>query len=77
MCVAGYEPQTKEKFNQITKLLKEWSKNLDENLKGKSYLVGDQLTIADIAIASSYYWLFRLLLDDKARTQLPNLLAWY
>lgn len=77
MAVAGYEPQTKEKFTQIAKALKDWSKGLEDYLKDKTYLVGDQLTIADIAIASYYHWLFRLLFDDKSRLVLTNLLKWY
>lgn len=75
--IGGHQFQTKDRFNQIVKTLKDWSKSFDEYIKGKSYIVGDQVTIADISVANSYTWLFKLLLDDKTRPQLPNLLAWF
>lgn len=63
MAIAGHEPVTKERFGQITKVLKEWTKSFDEYIKDKTYVVDNEISIADIAIASYQYWLYRLLFD--------------
>jgi elongation factor 1-gamma len=75
--VIGYVPLTKDRFNQITKTLKDWAKSFDEHLNGKSFIVGDSLSIADVSVASYFFWLFRLLFEEKNRAQLPNVLKWY
>ena len=77
MATAGHEPVTKERFGQITKVLKEWTKSFDEYIKEKTYVVDNEISIADIAVASYYYWLYRLLFDEKARSQYTNVTQWY
>lgn len=77
MAIAGHELVTKEKFAQITKVLKDWAKSFEEYIKGKTHIVDNQLSIADIAVASYYHWLFRLLFDDKTRGQLAGTVQWY
>ena len=47
---------------------------LDSQLGGRSYILGDQLTVADIANGALMYRYFNL---DIPRPQLPNLEAWY
>ena len=77
MAVAGHELVTKEKFAQIVKVLRDWTKSFDEYIKGKNYIVNNELSIADIALASYYHWLFRLLFDEKSRGQFANVVQWY
>jgi glutathione S-transferase len=47
---------------------------LDRQLRGRPYLLGDQLSLADIPIATSLYRYFEL---DIERPALPNVSAWY
>lgn len=50
---------------------------LDKSLNGKHYLVGDSLTIADIAIASILSIGFRLVFDEAVRNTFPRATEWY
>jgi elongation factor 1-gamma len=52
-------------------------KVIDAQLKDKTYLVGSQLTLADVVLASSLVQLFRYLLTEKVRSTLPNLSRWF
>ncbi len=47
---------------------------LDRQLAGKSYLLGDQLTVADIPLGCAAYRWYALPIE---RPDLPNLRAWY
>jgi glutathione S-transferase len=47
---------------------------LDAQLGGRSYILGDQLTVADIANGSLMFRYFNL---DIPRPQLPNVETWY
>lgn len=47
---------------------------LDRELAGKSYILGDRLTIADIACGTLMYRYYNLLIP---RPSLPNVEAWY
>ena len=70
-------PITKESFQALTKNAREWGKAFDAAVKGKEYLVGDKISVADITVASYIHWLLRLSYDEKFRSQIPNLLQWY
>lgn len=75
--VAGWFPTTKEKYNDVKRSLKESLKTLDNHLKGKKYLVGDELSIADIAICSMLVHPYRLVLDEASRKTLPAVTEWF
>jgi len=47
---------------------------LDRQLRGRRYLLGDRLSLADIPAATSLYRYFEL---DIERPELPNVIAWY
>ncbi len=47
---------------------------LDQQLAGKQFILGDQLTMADIAVGTLMYRYFTL---PVARPNLPNVEAWY
>jgi glutathione S-transferase len=47
---------------------------LDAQLAGKSFILGDDLTMADIAVGTLMYRYFTL---PVARPKLPNIEAWY
>ena len=54
------EPSTKQ-FHKI-------AKNLNQVMKGRSYLLGEQFTTADIMIASTLQW-FPEFMDDRSNLQ--------
>ncbi|MFM9851145.1 MAG: glutathione S-transferase family protein [Hyphomicrobiaceae bacterium] len=47
---------------------------LDAQLEGRSFIMGDQVTIADIAVGTLMYRYFNM---NVARPPLPNVEAWY
>jgi elongation factor 1-beta len=50
---------------------------LDSHLQGKTYLVGDQITLADIIVASSLLDGYRTVLDGKIQKAFKNTLQWF
>lgn len=75
--IVGIQTVTKDKFLETTRGLKNWSKSFNEYIEGKTYIVGDEISIADIAIVSYYHWLFRFIFDGKSRSELSNLIKWF
>ena len=75
--VCGFAPKTKVVYNSLVKEIKDWCKILDTFLKDKTYLVGNSISIADIAVASYIRLLLRVHLDEKARTGLAHLVRWF
>ena len=75
--ITGLEPATKDVYTRVYKAVREWAKSFDAEVKGKNFLVGGQLSIADIAVASYVHHLLRLTFDDKFRPQIPNVVQWY
>lgn len=50
---------------------------LEKNLENKKFLVGDKLSIADIAIMSFFIYLFRCHYTQEFRKKFPNMTRWY
>lgn len=50
---------------------------LNEELDGKQYLVGDGLTLADIAVFADLIYPFKYLVDTEARKNYPNVIKYY
>jgi elongation factor 1-gamma len=75
--IAGWAPASKEKYTEAKRGLKEAAKTLDSHLKGRKFLVGESVTIADITIASVLSIPFRILFDEATRKSLPHLTEWF
>lgn len=75
--VAGWMPASKEKFTEAKKGLKEAVKVLDTHLKGRKFLVGESVTIADITIASVLTLPFRVFFDEATRKTIPHVTEWF
>lgn len=73
----GYLPTTKEAYEAGRKDLLEVLKVIDNYLKDHEYLGSKSVSIADFAYSSALRFLFKAVLDEKARTGLPNLTKWY
>jgi len=50
---------------------------LDNHLKMETFLVGRQMTMADIAVATTMLLPMKLVLDEAARKPFPNLMRWF
>lgn len=75
--ICGWGQLTEPVHNSIVKELKEWFKNVDAHLKDKTYLVGDSITIADIALSTYVYYVYRVFYDEKTREASPHVLRWF
>jgi len=74
---AGWVPLNKDLYNDARKGVKEAAKVLENHLKGRKFLVGESITIADIAIVAVLSIPFRLLFDEKTRQTIPSVTEWY
>lgn len=57
--------------------LKKGIQVLEGHMKTETYIVGKQITIADIAIATTLLLPMKLVLDEKARKGFPNVCRWF
>jgi len=73
----GHKAYEKDSFNNDLEALKKVLRILDDRLKQSKYLAGENLSIADIAIVSFLGFLFRFVLDEKARKPFPNLTKYF
>ncbi|KAI0548820.1 glutathione S-transferase [Xylaria curta] len=66
-----------KRFNDHIVGLKRDVKYLEHVLQGgKKYLVGDQLTMADLMVTSLLYFGFKYIINAEWREELPNLVAY-
>lgn len=75
--IFGHGSIETEAFNNAIKELKEQVRVLNTHLQGKTYLVGDKLSVADIQVAFSLILPFQVALDGGFRKSVaPNVTAW-
>jgi elongation factor 1-gamma len=77
--VAGYMPFQQLAYNKSKEDLRNALKILNAHLKeGKSeFLVNDQVTLADIVVASALVYPFKLVCDPKFVKKFPAVVAWF
>jgi len=66
-----------KKFNEGVKHAKELAKVMDSHLKGKQFLVGSKMTLADLYLANSMTLSFQTVFDAGFRKAMPNLAKWF
>ncbi|KAI1198114.1 glutathione S-transferase [Nemania serpens] len=77
MTILGFMPLDVKRFNDNMAAFDRNMRYIEESLKGgKKYLVGDQMTLADIMVTSFFYYAFKWLVDAEMRKELPNLVAY-
>lgn len=75
--IFGWAPVETETYNTAVKDLKAVIISLNAHLQGKSYLVGERLTVADIVTVVSLLLPFQTALDGGFRKSVaPNVAAW-
>lgn len=73
----GYAPHVKEIHTKAKSDMQNLLKVLNEHLRGKKYLVGGTVSIADISLASTLNFAFQWLFDEKYRQSISNVTNWY
>jgi len=73
----GYFPVTKEQYDVARKELWEALKIVDGWLKTNKFLGTNELSIADVSLATVLRHCFRLIFDEKNRKNLPHLTKWF
>ena len=76
--IFGWKPFCKESADEANTKIKEFMKALDQQVKGKRYAFGDQLTLADISLFRHLKFFFQLVWPKKFReTVFPNVNDWF
>jgi elongation factor 1-gamma len=73
----GGTPNNLEEYNKSMKEVKDLMKLLNGNLKGKKFLVGDSVSIADIYLAVMLRYPFQLFFEVGYRKSISDLTAWF
>lgn len=72
LSIFGHKEYPSETFQNAVKGIKETLKIVNTHLEGKDYLVGNTLTIADIALFGATMASYGLVLDAGFRKAMPN-----
>ena len=75
--VAGYMPFSADAYEKAKTDLAAGMSVLEKHLAGKTYLVGDQITLADIVVASTLLYPFKLVCDKKYLKDYANVTRWF
>ena len=76
--IFGWKPYCKESYDEAYTKIKEFMKALDQQVKGKRYAFGEQLTLADIALFRHLKLFFQLIFPKKLRESVfPNVNDWF
>lgn len=76
MGVFGMGSVEVETFNNSIKEIKDIVKTLNIHLQGKTHLVANRVTVADIAVALQLIPLYQTTLDGGFRKAMPNVTNW-
>jgi len=77
LAAIGHKTCSKEIFESNFEGLKKLLRIIDDRVKQNKFLVGDSVSIADIAVVTSLTFLFRYFFDEKFRKPFPNLTKYY
>ena len=73
----GFAPYVQEIQTASNKDFTKALQILNNHLGGRNYIAGDNISIADITLASTLNFAFQWLLDEKQRKNLSNVTKWY
>ena len=76
--IFGWKPYCKESADDANIKIKEFMKALDQQVKGKRYAFGEQLTLADLSLFRHLKFFFQLVWPKKFRESVfPNVNDWF
>ncbi|CAG8555791.1 1226_t:CDS:10 [Paraglomus occultum] len=75
--ILGKSNYNKPAHNQAVDNLKKSLTSLEKVLQKKTFLVGERISLADIAVSSALYSAFKMVLDVEFRKDYKNVTRWY
>jgi len=75
--ILGWMDHNEAVSDRAAQELKKAMSVLEEHLKMETFFVGRQMTLADVAFATTLLLPLKLVLDAKAREPYPNLMRWF
>ena len=75
--VHGWAEISQADFTTALNAIKQNAKDLNTNLKGKTWIVGDNVTLADLVLATQFIIPMQTLLDAGFRKAMPDFGAWF
>ena len=76
--IFGWAPYCKESADEANAKIKEFMKALDQQVKGKRYAFGEELTLADISLFRYLKFFFQLVFPKGLREKVfPNVNDWF
>ncbi|KAI0900040.1 glutathione S-transferase [Annulohypoxylon nitens] len=76
MVVFKMLPYNEQLYNTCVSRAERALKRVNVALEGKKYLVGDQVTLADILVSSVIFFAAKFLIDDAMRKDIPKVVSW-
>ena len=77
LMIWGMSPYDEAVWNQKLPGLDRAVKAVEARLKGRKYLAGDELSLADVSVAIGIAYGFKHLIGAKEREELPATVAWF
>lgn len=77
MPVLGFGPPDQKRFTEGLKECKALAKILDTYLNGKTWIAGNDLTIADLYLGSSFMLAFQTVFDGGFRKAHKHITKWF
>lgn len=75
--ILGYKPFDAEVFKTAKGDLIKGLMTLEKHLTYRTFLVGEKVTLADIAIVSALVYPMKMVLDGGIRSRMPNVVRWF
>jgi len=77
MAIHGWAEVAQKDYTEAQNAVKAHAKDLNANLKGKKWIVGDNVTLADLVLATQFIIPMQTLLDGGFRKAMPDFNAWF
>jgi len=74
--IFGWAEVRKADYDEASKNIKAHVKTINSHLEGKKWLVGNEMTIADVVVSQYLAWVFQTVLDGGFRKAMKNVTAW-
>ncbi|KAI1460413.1 glutathione S-transferase [Annulohypoxylon moriforme] len=76
MVVFKMTPYNEQLYTACVSRAERALKRVEVALQGKKYLVGDQVTLADILVSGVLFFAAKFLIDAEMRKSIPNVVSW-
>ena len=73
----GFSEYNAAEAQRASKEVVQWVKVLDAHLAGKSFVVGNEITVADLELFFPLRFYMQLVFAEETRNTIPNVVAWF